>query len=59
MPRILTLFASEIRVIDSREILQRRKTMQNQEETAGKDIFLFLFVGVALWLLIFQSGLFN
>ncbi len=33
--------------------------MQNQDETAGKDSFLLLFVGVALWLLIFQSGLFN
>jgi hypothetical protein len=33
--------------------------MQNQEETAGKDLFLLLFVGVALWLLLFQSGLFN
>jgi hypothetical protein len=30
-----------------------------QEESAGKDLFLLLFVGVALWLLIFQSGLFN
>lgn len=33
--------------------------MQNREETFGKDVFLFLFVGVALWLLIFQSGLVN
>lgn len=31
--------------------------MQQQEETAGKDLFLLLFVSVALWLLIFQSGL--
>jgi len=35
------------------------KKMQNKEETVGKDVFLFLFVGVALWLLLFQSGLFN
>jgi len=33
--------------------------MHNQEETAGKDIFLLLFVGVALWLLVFQSGIFQ
>jgi hypothetical protein len=33
--------------------------MQHQEETAGKDFFLLLFVGVAIWLLVFQSGLFN
>jgi len=33
--------------------------MRDQEETAGKDIFLLLFVGVAIWLLVFQSGLFN
>jgi hypothetical protein len=33
--------------------------MQQQEETAGRDFFLFLFVGVAIWLLAFQSGLFN
>ncbi len=31
--------------------------MKHQEETIGKDVFLFLFVAVALWLLIFQSGL--
>jgi len=37
----------------------RRKFMQHNEETAGKDVFLFLFVSVALWLLLFQSGLFN
>lgn len=33
--------------------------MQNQEETTGKDIFLLLFVSIALWLLVFQSGLFQ
>lgn len=34
--------------------------MQHREETtAGKDVFLLLFVGVALWLLLFQSGLFQ
>ena len=34
--------------------------MNNQhEETAGKDVFLMLFVGVALWLLLFQSNLFS
>jgi len=32
--------------------------MERQEETIGRDIFLFLFVAVALWLLLFQSGLF-
>lgn len=31
--------------------------MEHQEETFGKTVFLFLFVAVALWLLIFQSGL--
>ena len=31
--------------------------MEQQEETTGKDVFLTLFVAVALWLLIFQSGL--
>lgn len=33
--------------------------MEHQEETAGRDVFLLLFVSVAVWLLIFQSGLFN
>jgi len=45
---------------DDREILRKgNEKMQNKEETVGKDVFLFLFVGVALWLLLFQSGLFN
>ncbi len=39
--------------------MKGERKMQNREETAGKDLFLFLFVGVALWLLLFQSGLFN
>lgn len=29
------------------------------EETNENDIFLLLFVSVAVWLLVFQSGLFN
>ena len=33
--------------------------MNQHEETAGKDLFLLLFVGVALWLLLFQSNLFT
>ena len=33
--------------------------MNQNEETAGKDVFLMLFVGVALWLLLFQSNLFS
>lgn len=33
--------------------------MQQQEEVHGSDIFLLLFVSVAVWLLVFQSGLFN
>jgi hypothetical protein len=32
--------------------------MHNQEETAGEDIFLLLFVTIAVWLLVFQSGIF-
>ncbi len=33
--------------------------MREQEETGGSDIFLMLFVSVAIWLLVFQSGLFD
>jgi hypothetical protein len=38
---------------------KRRKPMRNQAETGGKIYFYFLFVGVALWLLIFQSRIFQ
>ncbi len=33
--------------------------MQQQEETGSSDIVLLLFVSVVIWLLVFQSGLFN
>jgi len=60
VPKILTLFVLEMRVYKWQGNLKvRRKFMQHNEETAGKDVFLFLFVSVALWLLLFQSGLFN
>ncbi len=60
MPKNLTLFALEIRVYRwQRNFYRRRKTMHNQEETAGKDIFLLLFVSIVLWLLVFQSGIFQ
>lgn len=60
MPQNLTLFAVKFRVYKWRgKFYKGEKVMQNKEETIGKDVFLFLFVGVALWLLLFQSGLFN
>ena len=33
--------------------------MRQQQETGSGDIYLLLFVSIAVWLLIFQSGLFN
>jgi hypothetical protein len=61
VPKILIRFAAGIRVYRWRENLRTGdvRKMRNQEETVGKDIFLLLFVGVALWLLLFQSNLFN
>jgi len=66
MPKNMTLFIRKIRVYRQQgnfyiEFLycKEKKMQHQQEENAGKDLFLLLFVGVALWLLIFQSGLFN
>jgi hypothetical protein len=51
----------EFAFIDSSEILLEEGDAHYAKSrgNSGKDLFLLLFVGVALWLLIFQSGLVN